>query len=297
MPSMTKSMRAGVLHGAGDLRLEEREPPALGQGMVLLRVRRAGICGSDLHYFEHGYCGAFTPSRPFILGHELLGTVEAVGDRVAEPAIGARVAVNPARSCGVCGFCREGRQNLCASTIMLGSASTSPPTDGAFADYVAVHADQCHILPPELDDSVAVMLEPFAVALHAIKRAGGVSGRKVLVTGGGSIGQLVAITAHAFGATPVILSDPVPGRRATALGLGADGVLDPAAGDLEKGARELAGDGFDVVFEASGAAPALRQAFDIVRAGGTIVQIGTVTRADVPLPANQVMVREIQFLG
>jgi L-idonate 5-dehydrogenase len=265
--------------------------------MVLLRVNRAGICGSDLHYFEHGYCGSFTPSRPFILGHELVGTVEAAADGAGDSIIGARVAVNPARSCGVCGFCREGRQNLCASTIMLGSASTSPPTDGAFADYVTVHADQCHLLPPELDDSVGVMLEPFAVALHAMKRAGAVSGRKVLVTGGGSIGQLVAITARAFGATPVILSDPVPERRATALGLGADAVLDPTARDLEEGARKLAGDGFDVIFEASGAAPALRQAFGMVRAGGTIVQIGTLAQADIPLPANQVMIREIQFVG
>ena len=180
---------------------------------------------------------------------------------------------------------------------MLGSASTSPPTNGAFADYVAVHADQCHPLPEELDDGVGALLEPFAVALHALGRAGPVSGRKVLVTGGGPIGLLVAMTARAFGAAPVVLSDPIAERRAMALSLAADGVLDPTAGNVEEQARALAGDGFDIVLEASGSAAALRSAFGLVRVGGTIVQIGTLTTADVPLPANQVMVREISFLG
>lgn len=297
MPGMTQMMRAGVLRGARDIRVESRDRPALAPGMVLLRVRRAGICGSDLHYFEHGYCGSFVPSRPFILGHELVGIVEAAADGAGEPLVGARVAVNPARSCGACGSCREGRPNLCASTIMLGSASTSPPTDGAFADYVAVHVGQCHLLPPELDDSLGAMLEPFAVALHAVKRTGSVSGRRVLVTGGGPIGLLVVLTARAFGAAPVVLSDPVAERRALALSLGADGILDPAAEDPEKRARELAGSGFDIVFEASGAVPALRQALAMVRAGGTIVQIGTLAPADIPLPLHLVMVRELQILG
>ncbi len=297
MQSVTQTMRAGVLHGVKDLRLESRERPALAPGMVLLRVRRAGICGSDLHYFEHGYCGAFVPSGPFILGHEMVGMVEEVAEGVGDLARGTRVAVNPARSCGVCDYCRAGRGNLCRRTTMLGSASTSPPTDGAFADYVAVHADQCYPLPSELDDGLGAMLEPLAVALHAIRRAGSVSGRRVLVTGGGTIGLLVALTARAFGAAPVVLSDPIVNRRTMALTLGADGALDPSSRDLEGRVQELAGDGFDVAFEASGAATALRRAFGLVRAGGTIVQIGTLPTDDIPLPANQVMVREIQLLG
>ncbi len=141
------------------------------------------------------------------------------------------------------------------------------------------------------------MMEPFAVALQAVKRAGSVAGKRVLVTGGGPIGLLVLLTARAFGATPVALSDVVAGRRETALKLGADAVLDPAAKDLPERVGELTGDGFDVIFEASGAPPALRQAFDLVRPGGTIVQIGTLGTDDVPLPANQLMVRETQFIG
>jgi L-idonate 5-dehydrogenase len=290
-------MLAGVLRGAKDIRLNQVARPELRPGMVLLRVRQAGICGSDMHYFEHGYCAAFVPTRPFILGHEFTAEVAAAAADVRSPAVGARVTVNPARACGFCDYCKGGRGNLCRQTIMLGSASTTPPTDGAFAAFVTVRADQCHVLPPQLDDAMGALMEPLAVALHAVKRAGAVSGKKVLVTGGGPIGLLVLIIARAFGAAPAVLSDIVANRRDTALKLGADAALDPATEHLGDQARELASDGFDVVFEASGAPPALRQAFCLVRPGGTIVQIGTLGTDDIPLPANQVMAREIQFIG
>jgi L-idonate 5-dehydrogenase len=294
---MNDTMQAGVLYGAKDIRVERRQRPVLQAGMVLIHVRRVGICGSDLHYFDEGRCGGFVPTRPFVLGHELSGEIAEVADGVSRLVPGLRVTVNPARACGSCEYCRSGRGNLCPSTIMLGSASTNPPTDGAMADYVAVRADQCHVLPAGMDEGLGAMMEPFAVALHAVKQAGSISGRRVLVTGGGPIGLLVAITAKAFGAAPVVLSDVVDDRRRTALALAADAVLDPAAKDLSDQVRELTGDGFDAVFEASGASLALRQAFNLVRPGGTIVQIGTLTTDDIPLPANQVMAREIRFVG
>lgn len=290
-------MLAAILHGAKDIRLEQSAKPELSGGMVLLRVRRAGICGSDLHYFEHGYCAAFVPTCPFILGHEFTAEVVAVAGGVDSVKVGARVTVNPARSCGFCEYCKGGRPNLCRKIIMLGSASTKPPTNGAFAEFVTVRADQCHALPSDMDDSLGAMMEPFAVALHAIKRAGVISGRRVLVAGGGPIGLLVAITTRTFGAAPVALSDIVASSRETAHKLGADVTLDPSAKNLAEQVREIAGDGFDVVFEASGARPALRQAFDLVRPGGTIVQIGTLGTEDIPLPANLLMNREINFVG
>jgi L-idonate 5-dehydrogenase len=294
---MNKTMLAAILHRAKEIHLEPTAQPELSAGIVLLRVRRAGICGSDLHYFEHGYCAAFVPTRPFILGHEFTAEVVAVADGVDSVKVGARVTANPARSCGFCKYCKAGRPNLCRKVIMLGSASTRPPTDGAFAEFVTVRADQCHVLPPEMDDAIGAMIEPFAVALHAVKRAGNISGRRVLIAGGGPIGLLVAMTARTFGAAPVVLSDIVATRRETALQLGADVALDPSAKDLAEQIREIAGDGFDFVFEASGARPALRQAFDLVSPGGTIVQIGTPGTEDVPLPVNLLMNREINFVG
>jgi L-idonate 5-dehydrogenase len=148
-----------------------------------------------------------------------------------------------------------------------------------------------------MDDGIGAMMEPLSVALHAVKRAGTVSGKRVLVTGGGTIGLLTAMTARAFGAVPVAVSDLVAVRRKKAIELGVDVALDPTAHDLHHQVKELTGLGFDMVFEASGAPPALRAAFDLVRPGGTIVQIGTVGTADIPLPVNQLMVREINFRG
>jgi L-idonate 5-dehydrogenase len=290
-------MRAAVLHGPRDLRVQAIAEPRPAPGMVLLRNRLVGICGSDQHYFEHGFCAAFVPDRPFVLGHEVMAVVEAVGDDVDAVRVGQRVAVNPARACGFCEACKAGRGNLCSKTIMLGSASTTPPTNGGLAEFVTVRADQCHALPESVDESLGAMMEPFAVALHAVKRAGTVSGRRVLVTGAGAIGLLAALTARAFGAAPVAISDLVAERRAKAVELGIDAVLDPAAGDFAARAQEISGGGFDFVFEASGAAPALRSAFALLRPGGTIVQIGTLGTAEIPLPANLLMNKEINLIG
>ena len=290
-------MKAAVLHGARDIRIEPYRQPELHPGMVLLRPRRVGICGTDLHYYEHGYNATFVPDRPFILGHELTAEVAAVAPGVDAVKVGQRVTVNPARACGFCAYCKGGQINLCRKTIMLGSASTTPPTDGALAEFVTVRADQCHLLPDDMDDGIGAMMEPLSVALHAVKRAGTVSGKRVLVTGGGTIGLLVAMTARAFGAVPVAVSDIVATRRNKAIELGVDVALDPTAHDLHHQVQELTGLGFDMVFEASGAPPALRAAFDLVRPGGTIVQIGTVGSADIPIPVNQLMVREINFRG
>jgi L-idonate 5-dehydrogenase len=290
-------MQAAVLYGPRDIRIEPLRSPELSDGMVLLRNRQVGICGSDQHYYEHGFCAAFVPDRPFVLGHEVMAIVEAVADDVDTVRAGQRVAVNPARACGFCEYCKAGRINLCTKTIMLGSASTTPPTNGGLAEFVTVRADQCHVLPDSMDESLGAMIEPFAVALHAVKRVGTVSGRRVLVTGAGAIGLLAAMTARVFGAAPVAISDLVAARRAKAEELGVDAVLDPSAAEFAGRARALSGDGFDVVLEASGAPAALRSAFELVRPGGTIVQIGTLGAADIPLPANKLMNKEINLIG
>jgi L-idonate 5-dehydrogenase len=294
---MSKTMLAAVLYGVKDLRVEERPVLELAPGKALLRLRRAGICGTDVHYFEEGRFGSFAMSAPFILGHEITGEVVAVGEGVQQPAVGQRVAVNPARQCGHCDYCRSGRGNLCRRVVMLGSASTKPPTNGAFSEYLLIGAEQCFPLPPQVDDGLAAMMEPFAVALHALKRAGSVNGKRVLVTGGGPIGLLIVIAARAFGAATIALSDPVAERRQMALAVGADSALDPMDGDFKDHVAALTGDGFDVGLEASGSPPALRQALDSVRRGATLVQIGVFSAPELSLPINQFMIREIQFVG
>ena len=170
-----------------------------------------------------------------------------------------------------------------------------PPTDGAMAEFIVVRSDQCHLLPAGMDDGIGAMIEPTAVALHAINQSGTVSGKRILVTGGGTIGLLTALIAKAFGAVAVVVSEIIEERRRSALSCGVDFVMDPS--NLQKHSRDIAANGFDIVFEASGAASALRQSFDLVRPGGTIVQIGTTGMQDIPLPVNQLMVKEIRIVG
>ncbi len=295
---MANTMKAAVLHGAQDIRVERFEMPELLPGMVLLKIKRVGICGSDVHYFKDGYCGAFVPSKPFILGHELTAEVIAVNANITNTLpIGARVTVNPARACGSCNFCRSDQSNLCRNTIMLGSGSTSPPTNGAMAEFLTVHIDQCHLLPAGMDDGLGAMIEPIAVGLHAIKKAGTVKGKRILITGGGTIGLLTAILAKAFIAEKVVMTDLIDERRNLALTCGVDLVFNPMDENFHKQVNTISADGFDVIFEASGSGTALRQAFQLVKPGGTIVQIGTLGIEDIPIPANQLMVKEIHFIG
>jgi L-idonate 5-dehydrogenase len=289
-------MLAGMLHGRQDLRLEEIENPQLTRGYVRLKVLRAGICGSDIHYFSHGRCGAFVPTRPFVLGHEFVATVDAIGSDVGYPVVGDRVVVNPALSCGNCENCLVGRINLCSGVIMLGSASTNPPTNGAFAQYIVVPAQQCFRIPESMDDSVATMMEPLSVALHAFHRAGSVEGARVLISGGGPIGLLTALVARQFGASLIVISEPSRSRRSAAERIVADKALDPSQ-DFVAETHRFSKGGFDIIFEASGAPAAVEQGVAVLRRGGVFVQIGTVGQNRISLPVNDFMVNENHFLG
>ena len=294
---MANDMKAAVFYAPGDVRVESLSSPQLEPGMVLLRIRRVGICGSDLHYYEQGHCGTSVPHSPFILGHEFSADVAEIGDGVTNVAIGQRVTANPARACGFCDLCKAGRGNLCLKTIMLGSAGSTPHINGAMAEYVTVRADQCHVLPDEIGLEIGAMIEPLAVALHAIKRAGGVSGKRVLVLGAGTIGRLSAAAAKAYGAAPVAITEIIPERRQKAADSGIPVVFDPESTNFIDEALELTGLGFDTIIEASASPRALRQAFDLIRPGGTIVQIGTLPTQDIPLPALRIMRKEINYIG
>jgi L-idonate 5-dehydrogenase len=289
-------MRAFILHGKQDLRRGELPTPGAQPGQVLVRVRRVGICGSDVHYFSHGRVGNFVPKRPFALGHEFAGEVVETGEGVSSFAIGERVVIDPSQPCGHCRHCRSGRYNLCENMRYFGSASCDPHLDGGFAEFVAVPARNCHSMPDAMTWGEAAMLEPLSVALHAARRAGNLAGVSVFVAGGGAIGQLVALAARAFGAGLVTLGDLAEFPRSFAIEQGADAALDPSDAASEQEALEISGGGFDVVFEAAGSTHALIHALKIVRRGGTIVQVGTLP-PEVPIPANLIMSKELTVTG
>jgi len=289
-------MSAFLLRGARVLDPVQMAIPAPMEGQVLIRVRRAGICGSDIHYFTHGRVGRFVPKRPFVLGHEFAGEVAALGAGVSPSLLGQRVAVDPSIPCSACPTCKSGRYNLCADMRFFGSASCDPHLDGGFAQHVVAPEANCYVLDDRVGWGEAALVEPLSVALHALNRSGGVVGKSVLITGGGAIGQLLAISARAFGAALVVVSDPAAFARKEALALGADVALDPTQADFEPDATTLSNGGFDVMFEAAGSAPALVQGLRLLRRGATLVQVGTLP-ADVTLPFNDIMARELSVFG
>lgn len=285
-----------VLHAKGDIRREDRAIGNLPPGHVLVGIRRMGICGSDVHYFLDGQIGAFYPTRPFILGHEAAGEIVEVAPDVDRLRAGMRVAIEPSQPCRTCRYCSSGRYNLCQHMKYLGSASTQPPTDGMFCEFAVIPASSCFAVPDALDDTLAALVEPLSVAIHAVRQAGSIYGSSVLITGGGAIGQLVLVVARAYGAGKIGLSDPVEQRRQVASIFQAHAVFNPNDPALVDRAFDFCAGGFDSIFEVSGSPHALRQAFDLVRPGGTIVQVGSLP-SDVNLPANLVMRKELRLVG
>ncbi|MFK7909594.1 MAG: zinc-binding dehydrogenase [Akkermansiaceae bacterium] len=294
--NVPSTMKAYVLYGAEDIRLEEVSCPKPGAGEVLVKVRSAGICGSDLHYHAHGKCGNFVPSEPFILGHEFAGEIAKIGEGGDHSRLGQRVAVDPSRPCGQCRICRQGKYNLCPDMVYFGSASVTPPSAGCFAEYVVAPAKNCVPLPTDFEFAWGALLEPLSVATHAVMRSGGVAGKSVLITGGGTIGQMILAVSKAFGASKVVITDVKPFARQFAVDQGATAALDPSDQDFTIHADHQAADGFEVVFEASGVAAALNQGFNLTAKGGTVVQVGTLDNG-VEIPANTLLTREITYLG
>jgi L-idonate 5-dehydrogenase len=291
-----EKMKAFLLHGEKDLRAQDLELPSVSPGHVLLRVKRAGICGSDMHYYSHGKIGSFIPKRPFVLGHEFAGKVVSAGDGVSSSLIGQRVTVDPSIPCGHCKFCRGGRYNLCRDMRFYGSASCDPHIDGGFAEYTLAPAANCFIVPDSLGWGEAAMIEPLSVVVHAARRAGDIAGHRVLVTGGGAIGQLMALIARSFGASQVVMSDIAAYPRDLAVTLGANTSLNGLDTDFEDQAVAISQGGFDFVFEASGSAQALAQAIAVAERGASIVQVGTLP-TPVTAPLNSIMAKELNFIG
>lgn len=288
---MSTTTLACTVHGALDLRLEAREPRALGPRDVLLRLGAGGICGSDLHYYQHGRVGAFVVREPLVPGHEASGVVVAVGESVTRVKLSDRVAIDPSHPCGQCDYCRGGRMNLCRKMFFLGSASIYPHAQGLFAEaFVMPERQLTPITEAHISLGEIACAEPLSIGLHAVQRAGSVFGKRVLVTGGGTIGCMCVIAARLGGAAEVVVADIADRPLQMARTVGAD-----AAVRSDSDAASLT-DRFDVALEAAGAAAALATCLAAVQRGGRVVQVGTLP-AELPFPANSVMARELDYVG
>ncbi|MBI5275963.1 MAG: L-idonate 5-dehydrogenase [Burkholderiales bacterium] len=288
-------MEALIIHASGDLRIEEVPTPSTLPHQLKVRVRCGGICGSDLHYYQHGGFGAVRIQQPMILGHEVSGVVETVGSGVSGFEVGHRVAVSPSRPCALCRYCQQGLQNHCLDMRYYGSAMRMPHIQGAFRQELVVDATQAHRLADNVSDAEGALAEPLSVALHAVRRAGSLVGKSVLVTGCGPIGALLVIAARRAGATHITVTDVAAAPLRSAAKVGADETLDVAQ-DPQALARYEADKGFfDVLFEASGNERALVGAFAALRPRGVIVQVGL--GGNMTLPVNTIVAKEFDLRG
>ena len=288
-------MDALVIHAAGDLRVEDIPTPAVEAGQVRVRVRTGGICGSDLHYYQHGGFGTIRIRQPMVLGHEVAGTVVAVAPGVESVRIGDKVAVNPSRPCGACKFCLEGLPNQCLDMRFYGSAMRTPHVQGAFRNMLLCEATQCVKVAEHVPLRLAALAEPFSVGLHGVSRAGPLLGKRVLVSGCGPIGVLAIAAARAHGAAEITATDVVDEPLAIARAMGADNVINVAQ-DKAWVSRHSADKGtFDVMLECSGNERALRDGLEVMRPRGVVVQLGL--GGDVSIPQNMVVAKELSICG
>ncbi|MEK7411909.1 MAG: galactitol-1-phosphate 5-dehydrogenase [Planctomycetota bacterium] len=281
-------MKAAVLHAINDLRVEEIATPKPGPGEVLVRIGSCGVCGSDVpRVFTKG-----TYSFPTVCGHEFAGTVVSAGATLAN---GTQVTVFPLLWCGKCPECERGAYARCNDYDYLGSRS-----DGGFAEYVVAPEKNCIPLPTGVSIEEGAMIEPTAVALHAVKRSGLVAGESVAVFGAGPIGLLVAQWARAMGAARIMLFDVAPRSLELARKLGFTVVFDSKAGDPVKQVEQLTGGrGADVTLDAAGVPATFTASVAAAACGGRVVMLGNPS-GDVVLPAkliSQMMRRELALVG
>lgn len=278
-------MKAFLIDGKEDARIDTVDTPEPGPGQVLVRVAYVGICGSDLHYYFNGANGDFVVREPLIPGHEPSGVVAK--DPSGCFAEGTPVTIHPAQFGDKDE--RYGR-HLWAHGSYLGSASTWPHTQGAMSEYLLVDDYMIRQLPEKMDLKCAALSEPLAVGLHGINIGGGVDNKKVLVSGSGPIGLLAAAAAINKGATEVWCTDVIeaPLERATKLG---------ATKTIISGKDELPEDYFDLVLECTGIPVALNSCIPAVRKAGIIAQVGMFGAGNQPINMAGMLSKEVQIRG
>lgn len=315
----TQTIRASVLHGAKDLRLEDRALEAPAAGEVQVAVRATGLCGSDLHYYGHYRNGDILVREPLSLGHESAGEVVAVGPDVTTLSAGDLVALEVGQPCGTCARCAEGRYNICPDMRFRSSAKSFPHAQGTLQDRINHPAAWCHKLPPTMPLGVAALLEPLSVAIQAARRANLMPDHKtekVLVLGAGAVGLLVAGMCKVAGVPNVVIADvdanrvrfavdhkfadtsflvPMGPRPATT-----DEALATAQQTAAAvGALESKGDKVgqvDVVFECTGVPSCVQAAIYATRPGGKVMLIGMGTPVQT-LPISAAALREVDICG
>ena len=264
-------MKASYMTDIRKVEMRDLPMPEVKDNEVLVKIKHCGVCGSDVHFYEHGRIGDCVVRAPMILGHECAGEIVEVGPAVKNLKVGDLVALEPGTTCGECEYCKTGRYNLCPDVVFM----ATPPVDGAFREYIAYPASYCFKLPETMDTMEGALLEPLNVGLHAVSRSGAKAGQTVAILGSGCIGLCTLMTLKYMGVHEVYVFDMIEKRLDMAKELGAAGVFNSRDVDAVEKINELTGGkGVDIVFETAGAVPTTKLTAHLVKRGGVIVMVG-----------------------
>ncbi|UOF90414.1 NAD(P)-dependent alcohol dehydrogenase [Fodinisporobacter ferrooxydans] len=287
-------MKAAILFEPGTIKILEREIPTPADDEALIRVKAVGLCGSDVHYYEHGKIGPYVVRKPIILGHESAGEIVELGKNVKNLSVGQRVTIEPGVTCGRCEHCKSGRYNLCPDVNFL----ATPPYDGAFCEYITIRSDFLFPIPDAMSFEEAALVEPFSVGLHAVRRGKLQAGETVVILGMGPIGLLAAAAAKTAGATKIIGVDLEEFRLEAALKLGATDVINLRKDDFGTRLSQLTeGKRADLAIETAGNPKALQSCLVGVRRGGRVVIVGLPPQEETGVNIPHIVDNEIDIYG
>lgn len=284
--------RAAYMTGLNKMEIRDIEMPKLRDKDVLVKLEYVGICGSDVHYLEHGKIGDFIVDGDFILGHECAGTVIELGSGVQNLKVGDKVALEPGVTCGQCEFCKTGRYNLCPDVEFL----ATPPYHGSMMKYIAFPENMCFKLPDNITTKEGALVEPLAVGMHAALQGGVKLGDSVVILGAGTIGLVTLLACKAYGATDITVVDVIPKRLEYAKKLGATTVINAAEADALVEVDKMTNKkGVDIVIETAGSARTISQTPYMVKNGGTIVLVGLAPQDIIEFNFAKIMAKEAQI--
>ncbi|KAL4753357.1 putative D-xylulose reductase A [Aspergillus terricola var. indicus] len=287
-----------VLEGIHQVKFEDRPIPELKSPHdVIVNVKYTGICGSDVHYWDHGAIGQFVLKEPMVLGHESSGIVTQIGSAVTSLKVGDQVAMEPGIPCRRCEPCKAGKYNLCEKMAF----AATPPYDGTLAKYYTLPEDFCYKLPKSVSLPEGALMEPLGVAVHIVRQANVTPGQTVVVFGAGPVGLLCCAVAKAFGATRIIAVDIQKPRLDFAKKFAATATFEPSKAPAIENANRMVeendlGRGADVAIDASGVEPSVHTGIHVLRPGGTYVQ-GGMGRSEMNFPIMAACTRELNIKG
>lgn len=284
--------RAAYMTGLNKIEIREIEVPVPKEKEVLVKLEYVGICGSDVHYLEHGKIGDFIVNGDFILGHECAGTIVAVGSSVEKLKVGDKVALEPGITCGQCEFCKTGRYNLCPDVEFL----ATPPYHGCLMNYIAFPETMAFKLPDMISTKEGALVEPLAVGMHAAKQGNVKLGDSVVILGSGTIGLVTLLACKAFGATDITVVDVIPKRLEYAKKLGATTVINATEVDVLAEIDKLTNArGVDIVIETAGSAKTIAQTPYLIKNGGCIVLVGMAPQDIIEYNFAKIMAKEAEI--